>query len=251
MLDGISFHDLSFKKSNQVRTLKYLGKLSTANNKILNMDTFNNGYFQHGYLQHEYFHCLIILVEWSMNNPAYFGYELTQVPTALFKGKTEKADKPALARFMLDGLPNNITNYCKVCSGWRLIGTSCTMVKGCNISVMIGYSDYILVKAQLNCTWPHPTRITYTFRDYKKWTYCHLSPFSELKVDNIFVGRYGRSGKAVWRGFINWPRSFHTIAYSITTWKYTKQQVDIAAYCSKGETAMAGTLDFKIENTSQ
>ena len=35
------------------------------------------------------------------------------------------------------------------------------------ITMMIGYSDHRLVKAQLDSARPRPTRITYTCRDFK------------------------------------------------------------------------------------
>jgi len=87
------FSEITSKKADQVRTLRNLQKMCIIGQKPVLMDA------------NSLFHRLVILVERSEDIPSYFSYELTPIPTALFKDNLmRKADKPALAKAVTSGL---------------------------------------------------------------------------------------------------------------------------------------------------
>ena len=92
-MDDKLFPNVSFKKKDQIRTLSLLQKHCTIGNKAVHINSAT------------LFHRLILLVQRSEDIQSFFQYELAPVPTSLFCDTfMRKADKPALARVMKQGL---------------------------------------------------------------------------------------------------------------------------------------------------
>ena len=88
-LDGVHFYDATIKKSDQIRTLAELQHQQRKSSSAISIDPS------------VLFNRILVLVERSTDIESYFHYELSSVPTALFKDNMmRKANKPALAKYI-------------------------------------------------------------------------------------------------------------------------------------------------------
>ena len=98
-LDGICFEDVAIKRADRVTTLSSLNQGITIENKHINIDPL------------VLFTRLVLLLDRSEEKEKYFQYELTPVPTALFKNNfMRKPNKANLADHLLTG---NLTSSSK------------------------------------------------------------------------------------------------------------------------------------------
>ena len=110
--NNLRFTDISSKKVDQVRSLSHLQKNCSVGKKELLMDA------------NSLFNRLVILVQRSEDIPSFFAFELTSIPTALFKDRfMRKPDKPALVKAITIGLSSNEppTNIRYVLDGGSLL----------------------------------------------------------------------------------------------------------------------------------
>jgi hypothetical protein len=89
-INGLKFYEIKMKKSEQVKTLAQI-EASTSVQKA-----------KEHQMNSSLFHRLLILTERSTSISSFFKYELTSVPSTLFKdGYMWKPDKAALAKALL------------------------------------------------------------------------------------------------------------------------------------------------------
>ena len=92
-INDLKWSEIHMKKSSQVKILICLQKQCCVGKKPLNIDS------------NTLFHRLIVLVERTADIPRCFEYELSPVPSSLFKDNyMRKADKASLARHLTSDL---------------------------------------------------------------------------------------------------------------------------------------------------
>ena len=134
-MDNHQFSEIVLKKCDQVRTLAVLQKTHTGSKQ----DVIANS--------SALFHRLIVLIERSSDVQNYFMYEMTPVPTSIFRnGYMRKPNKAALARCLTADLSLSVMpdRVCYVVDGGTLL-RKVKWLKGITYGdVVQQYVDYVI-----------------------------------------------------------------------------------------------------------
>jgi hypothetical protein len=108
-MDNVAYNELSLKKAHQVKTLVDIGLKSVSGAKKLHLNSSL------------LFSRLVMIANRSQNMEPYFKYELTAVPTALFR-LTETVQMPLIMFMLL-----TVVGFYTKLSGMRVVSfqTSC------------------------------------------------------------------------------------------------------------------------------